>query len=138
VSLRVIDSSVILAALVGTDAQSAWALEQLGQTPLAAPYLVHVEIANRLRKLVFEGKLSSDAATLAHSEAVELPIELFPYVALAERVWSLRANVSAYDAWYVALAELLEAPLLTLDHRLVRADGPRCTFHTLTVPERSM
>jgi len=124
VNLRVIDSSVILSALVGTDAQSAWAFEQLGQTPLAAPHLVHVEIANRLRKFVFDGKLSSDAASLAQSEAVALPLELFPYV-------------SAYDAWYVALAELLEAPLLTLDHRLVRANGPRCTFHTLTVPERS-
>jgi predicted nucleic acid-binding protein len=49
---------------------------------------------------------------------------------VAERVWELRKNVSAYDAWYVALAELLRAPLATLDLRLTRESGPTCSFVT--------
>ena len=129
-NIRVVDSSVVLAALVGADHHTDWALQQLAETPLAAPHLLHVEVANKLRKFVFKGKLSSDAASLAHAEAVRLPFELFDYPAVAARVWSLRENVSAYDAWYVALAELLQAPLVTLDERLVRSVGPRCEFHS--------
>ena len=126
----VVDASVLLAALVGTDAHSAWALQQLADTPIAAPHILHAEVANKLRKFALLGKLSMDAASLAHAEAVKLPIELFSYDTVAERIWSLRANVSAYDAWYVALAELLDAPLVTLDQRLVRASGPRCAFRS--------
>jgi len=130
VNVCVVDASVLLAALVGTDAHSAWALQQLADTPIAAPHILHAEVANKLRKFALLGKLSMDAASLAHAEAVKLPIELFSYDTVAERIWSLRANVSAYDAWYVALAELLDAPLVTLDQRLVRASGPRCAFRS--------
>ncbi len=56
----------------------------------------------------------------------------FPYGLLAERAWELRHNVTAYDAWYVALAEGLEAGLATLDVRLSLASGPRCAFVTPT------
>jgi predicted nucleic acid-binding protein len=130
VNISVVDSSVVLAGLVGTSKHSSWALQQLAAAPLAAPQILHVEVANKLRKFVFAGKLSRDAASLAHDEAVNLPIELFEYGLVAERVWSLRENVSAYDAWYVALAELLDAPLVTLDERLVNASGPRCAFQS--------
>ena len=57
-----------------------------------------------------------------------LPVELFPFGPLAARVWELRENVTPYDAWYVALAESLDADVATLDVRLSRAAGPRCTF----------
>jgi predicted nucleic acid-binding protein len=57
-----------------------------------------------------------------------LSVELFPYGPLAERIWELRANVTPYDAWYVALSEELGVPLLTLDGRLARAPGPTCRF----------
>jgi predicted nucleic acid-binding protein len=72
--------------------------------------------------------LSADIATLAHDDLVQLRIELFPYEPHAERVWSLRDVATPYDAWYVALAEALDAPLVTLDRRLARARGPRCRF----------
>lgn len=65
---------------------------------------------------------------MAHSRLTDLPVMLHPYPPFASRVWELRNNVSAYDAWYVALAESLEAPLVTLDRRLMRATGPRCAF----------
>jgi predicted nucleic acid-binding protein len=57
-------------------------------------------------------------------------VDLFPYDPFADRVWELRQNVTAYDAWHVALAESLSAPLATLDGRLRRAVGPRCSFLT--------
>ena len=74
------------------------------------------------------GELSPDAATLAHVELQTLPVDLFPYGPVASRVWELRGNLTAYDASYVALAELLDAELATLDGRLARAPGPECRF----------
>ncbi len=53
-------------------------------------------------------------------------MELFPFAPFAERVWALRENLTSYDAWYVALAEALDCPLVTLDRRLSRASGPVC------------
>ena len=53
-------------------------------------------------------------------------MELFPFAPFAERVWALRENLTSYDAWYVALAEVLDCPLVTLDRRLSRASGPVC------------
>ncbi|CAN5210543.1 hypothetical protein BH20ACT8_BH20ACT8_03040 [soil metagenome] len=50
------------------------------------------------------------------------------YLPYARRIWQLRHDITCYDAWYVAVAELLSAPLATLDHRLIRATGPRCAF----------
>jgi predicted nucleic acid-binding protein len=55
-----------------------------------------------------------------------LPVELWPYAPLAERVWELRENITSYDASYVALAELLDTTLVTIDGRLAKAPGPRC------------
>lgn len=74
--------------------------------------------------------ISSDIAGMAHADLLDLTVELFPYALFADRVWDLRQNVTAYDAWHVALAEHLDAPLATLDRKLAHATGPRCTFVT--------
>jgi len=66
----------------------------------------------------------------AYRDLSDLPISFHPYRATAERVWKLRDNLTVYDASYVALAELLEWPFLTLDARLARAYGPRCEIIT--------
>ncbi|MBA3410165.1 MAG: type II toxin-antitoxin system VapC family toxin [Geodermatophilaceae bacterium] len=58
----------------------------------------------------------------------------FPVLGLLHRVFGLRANVTAYDACYVALAEALDWPLYTVDRRLAQASGPRCTMHLVTYP----
>ncbi len=97
---------------------------------LVAPHLMPAEVTNVLRKLVTSGSLSAGTARMAHDGLGSLPVELFGYDAFAERVWALRKNVTAYDAWYVALAESLDAPLITLDLRLTRAPGPTCEFVT--------
>ena len=59
---------------------------------------------------------------------MQLEIELFPFEPFAERIWDLRRTVTSYDAWYVAVAEVLGFPLATLDERLIKANGPKCKF----------
>lgn len=67
-------------------------------------------------------------AALAHRDLLDLRVERFDYEPLATRGWALRTTVTADDAWYVAVAESLAAPLATLDLRLARVPGPRCEF----------
>lgn len=87
-----------------------------------------MEVANLLRRAVAAGEVSADSASLAHADLLGLRISLFAYEPFANRVWELRGGVSADDAWYVALAESLDAPLGTLDRRLTRSTGTRCRF----------
>jgi len=75
------------------------------------------------------GRLA-DTAALAHGDLLNRSVQLFEYEPFAARVWELRDNVTAYDGWYVALAETLDARLATLDVRLLTAVGPRCAFAT--------
>ena len=81
-----------------------------------------------LRRAARAAETSTDVASLAHDDLRSLRVELFPYSVCSDRVWELRSTVNAYDAWYVALAETLDATLATLDEKLSRATGPRCTF----------
>ena len=124
----VVDASAVVAALVDSGPDGRWAGKELIREGLVAPHLMPVEVANILRRAVLAGDLSVDTAALAHEDLVQLRVELFPYEPHARRVWQLRENLTAYDAWYVALAETLGAPLITLDHRFARVHGPRCDF----------
>ena len=133
----VVDASVIVAALVDQGRDGRWA-ESLLHEQLVAPALLPVEVASILRKAARSGALSQDSAALAHGDLLALPIEYFPYEVVGTRVWELRASVTAYDAFYVAVAELLSAPLATLDRKLARARGPRCKFRMpAAVPRKS-
>lgn len=126
----VVDASVVVAALVDSGPEGQWALQHMGRDRLAAPHLMPVVVASVLRRAELVGDLSSDTAALAHADLVDLPVELFPYDLLAQRIWRLRNTVTSYDAWYVALAEELDATLVTLDVRLSSAPGPRCPITT--------
>jgi predicted nucleic acid-binding protein len=126
----VLDASVVVAALVDGGEVGAWAEDVLRAGSLTAPHHLPVEVANILRRAAATGDLTPDTASLAHADLLDLRLELVAYAPLADRVWELRENVTAYDAWYVALAERLGAPLATLDQRLTRAAGPRCEFTT--------
>lgn len=126
----VLDAALVVAALVDGGSDGTWAESILCSGHLAAPHLMPVEVANILRRAELAGEISKDVAVQAHADLLALRVELFPYELVAMRVWALRANVTAYDAWYVALAEYLESPLATLDLRLSRASGPRCAFQT--------
>jgi predicted nucleic acid-binding protein len=124
----VVDASVVVAALVDSGRVGRWAEEVLLSDDLAAPHLMPVEVANVLRRASLSGEVSPDVASLAHADLQALRVELFPYEPVAQRSWELRENLTMYDAWYVATAELLGAKLATLDRRLARAAGPRCDF----------
>jgi predicted nucleic acid-binding protein len=124
----VVDSSAVVAALVGEDPVGEWVRNAMQDESLVAPTHVHVEASNVLRRLVLADLVSRDLAVLMHEELGQLRIQTFPFQPLAARVWELHPNVTAYDAAYVALAEELGAPLLTLDHRLARSAGPACSF----------
>lgn len=124
----VVDASVVVAALVDGGPDGQWAEGVLESDDLAAPHLMPVETSNILRRLSQRGELSAEMATLAHADLLDLRVALFPYSLDATRAWQLRDNLTLHDAWYVALAESLEADLATLDERLTRAEGPRCAF----------
>ncbi len=124
----VVDASVVFAALIDDSPQGSWAVETLSRAGAAAPHLMPVEVAAVLRRSVQSGSLAVEVASQAHADLLDLPVELFAYGATGARSWQLRSNVTSYDAAYVALAEELDVPLATLDARLRRASGPRCTF----------
>ncbi len=124
----VVDASVVVAALVDGGEVGTWAEEMLAADGLAAPHLMPAEAANVLRLAALRGALSSDVASLAYADLLALPVQHFPFEPFAARVWELRGAVTAYDAWYVALAEALDLTLATLDRRLARAGGAHCRF----------
>lgn len=129
----VCDASALVALLLDGGPDGRWATEALTGIDLAAPSLVEFECANVIRRHELAGLVSSDQAAQAHADLVDLEIELWPYEILAARAWELRRNLTIYDAGYVALAELTEAPLVTLDHRIGGAPGLRCTVLTPAV-----
>lgn len=97
---------------------------------LAAPHLLHAEVANVLRRSELAGDITADVSSLAYSDLLDLAVDLYPFEPFADRVWVLRHTLTAYDAWYVALAESIDAQVATLDNRLAAAPGPVCGFET--------
>jgi predicted nucleic acid-binding protein len=126
----VVDSSVVVAALVDTGDNGAWAEKILEQDDLYAPELLRVEAANVLRRLERGKEITEQEANAAFEDLMELDVELHAFEPFSERVWELRHNVTSYDGWYVSLAEALNLPLATLDGRLAKAEGPKCRFLT--------
>ncbi len=124
----VVDASVLVAAVVDTGLEGRWAERLVASEALAAPGFVQVEATNILRRLELAGKIDSPEATAAQRDLMQLDLDLFPFQPFSERIWKLRSNLTSYDAWYVALAELLGTPLATLDRKLSRASGPVCRF----------
>lgn len=126
----VLDSSVVVAALVDTGANGAWAEEILEHGDLYAPELLRVEAANVLRRLARGNEITGQEANGAFEDLMQLDVELHAFEPFSQRVWELRHNLTSYDGWYVALAEALDSPLATLDGRLAKAAGPKCRFLT--------
>jgi predicted nucleic acid-binding protein len=116
----VVDASAVVAGLTDGGPDGLWAEALLAAESLAAPHLMAVEAANILRRAALAGDISADVASLGYAD--------IPYQPCAARVWELRGNVTCYDGWYVAVAELLDAPVATLDGRLANSPGPRCQF----------
>lgn len=124
--MKVVDAGVVVELLVG-----AIAPELLGEDELAAPHLIDSEVTHMLRGLALRGELTTEDASVAMAGFVQLTLTRYPAEDLRVRMWSLRHNLSAYDATYVALTEQLDATLLTTDARLANATGPRCRIDLL-------
>jgi predicted nucleic acid-binding protein len=123
----VLDASAALSALLNAGPARA----ALGAEQVHVPHLIDAEVASGLRRRVAAAQMSPDAGWTALDTWRRLGVTRYPVYAILERVWQLRDNLSAYDASYVALAELLECSLLTADGRLGRAPGVRCTVAIL-------
>jgi predicted nucleic acid-binding protein len=130
--MPVLDASVLVEYLAGGEhAQEARRriLEDPGR--LWAPHLIDAEIGHVLRRGTLAGELSEKAARSALDALTDIPLRRAPHRALLHRAWNLRANVSFYDGLYIALAERLSLPLLTLDARLARAPGLRAGIEVI-------
>ena len=120
----VVDASAMLEALLRTPAAAA--VEQRlfdSQQTLHAPHLIDVEVAQVIRRYAATREFDAERGRTALADLADFPMRRYPHDLLLPRVWELRNNLSAYDAVYVALAELLDAPLLTRDQRLATAAG---------------
>lgn len=133
----VLDASAAADFLLPREPQASWIEDRLlrpGES-LHAPHLIDVEVASTLRRRVFRGEISHRSARLILRDLADLDMTRYPHVGLLERVWELRANLTAADAAYVALAEALDAPLVTTDATLARAPGHRARIETYAIPD---
>ena len=120
----VVDASAMLEALLRTPA--AKAVEKFLFAPrqtLHSPHLLDIEVAQVIRRYSANGEIDSERGRAALADLADLPLHRYPHDFLLPRIWDLRNNLTAYDAAYVALAEALDAPLLTRDRRLAAAAG---------------
>ena len=123
----VVDASVVLRLLLHTGARGTDVRAVVTGQDLHAPHLLDVEVASGLRRLIASNALTAGRATAALGDLAALGLDRYPHLPLLPRVWQLRANLSAYDACYAALAETLQCQLLTSDRGLATAPGPRCS-----------
>ena len=134
--MLVVDASVLAVAFADDGPDGDAARARLRGETLAAPELVDLEVASVLRRQNRAGMLDNRRAELAIIDLGALPMVRASHLALLRRCWELRENVTTYDAAYVALAEALDATLLTGDRRLAHAAGPTCTIELLRTPRR--
>lgn len=129
--MNVVDASVVVEMLlrrrIGLEA-----LARFASTGLHAPHLLDVEVAHALRRLAQAREVSPNDATIAIEALHQMRIERHAHLLLLPRVWELRDGVSAYDAVYLALAEALNAPLLTCDGKLSRSHGHHANIVLMT------
>jgi predicted nucleic acid-binding protein len=128
----VTDASVVLELLLRTPPADAIAARLFdARETLHAPHLVDVEVAQVLRRYAGRGEISATRGRGALELLARFPITRYAHEPLLPRIWALRANLTAYDAAYVALAEALGATLVTRDEALAAAPGNRATIELL-------
>jgi predicted nucleic acid-binding protein len=129
----VLDASAAVELLLGTSAAERIGNRiRLPAESLHAPHLIDVEVAHVLRRYVASGALGDRRARTMLRDYEDLSMRRYSHDALLPRVWQLRRNVTAYDAVYLVLAEVLSAPLLTCDARLAAVPGHRAQVELVT------
>jgi predicted nucleic acid-binding protein len=129
--LIVVDASVIAPALADDDADGERARSRLQRERLTAPEVLDLEVVSVIRKALLSGALNRRRAGLALADLIDLDLERVSHRRMLARIWELRQNLTPYDAAYVALAETIDATLVTADRRLSLAPGLRCTIEYL-------
>jgi predicted nucleic acid-binding protein len=119
----VIDTSAILEVLAARDADRGLIERLADDGDLHAPHLIDTEVLQALRRLCSREEISDDRAADALTDFADTAIVRYSHRPLNDRVWELRHHLTAYDATFVALAEVLSAPLITCDARLASARG---------------
>jgi predicted nucleic acid-binding protein len=127
----VVDASILAPALADAGHDGQTNRRRLSVETVIAPDLLRIEVSSVLRRQAANGQLTPEQADAAIVDLLAFPIRVIPTAPLLRRVWELRENLTAYDACYVALAEAVDCPLLTADHRLANAPGLRCTVELL-------
>jgi predicted nucleic acid-binding protein len=127
----VTDAGVLVAVFVDDGTWGEMARARVRNEDLAAPELIDLEVTSALRGLFRVGKVNEFRARLALADLRRLPLRRASHQGLVTRCWELRNNLTAYDASYVALAELLGATLVTTDARLSRAPDIMCSVDLL-------
>jgi predicted nucleic acid-binding protein len=128
----VVDASVVVTALADDGDNGDRVRERLRGERLVAPYLIDLEVVSAWRRLAAAGQLDDRRAALAMTDLRALRIERAAHQPLVGRCWELRANLTVYDASYLALAEAVDAVLLTGDRRLAEAPGVRCSVEVIS------
>lgn len=123
---QVVDASAVVAMLLDAGPDGRWCEQAVLRDDLAAPELMPFEVANVIRRLLLHGTIDETVARRALDDLAALEVELVGFEAVATRVWELRGTLTSYDASYVALAEAMDARLVTLDARIARAPGVAC------------
>lgn len=121
--MMVVDASAVLEVLLQTDRGRALEGRLFSGEPLAAPHLLDLEVAQVLRRLVGRGEVGAGRAGGALRDFQDLRIDRYPHSPFLSRIWALRENATVYDAVYLALAEALDAPLVTADGKLASIPG---------------
>ena len=120
----VLDASALVAVLLNTDVGRRVAeVISLPAASLHAPQLLDIEVLQVLRRHVRRSAMTAERGAIGVKALEQLDITRYGHEELLPRIWALRENLSAYDATYIALAEALDAPLLTLDARLAASPG---------------
>ena len=129
--MLVVDASCLCEVLIGARGAEAIRRRLGDDDDQAAPHVVDVEVFGVIRREHLRGRLDRTAASQAVEDLAAWPGERFGHRLLLTRAWQLRDTVRGWDAMYVALAEALDAVLLTTDRRLAAATGPTCRIETI-------
>jgi predicted nucleic acid-binding protein len=124
--MLVVDASVLFEVVTGTSRAETLRQQLVADVDQVAPHLIDAEVFGVIRTHHARGWLDTTAADQAVEDLRDWPGERMSHRPLLGRAWELRSSVRGYDALYVALAEAMDATLLTTDARLARAPGPRC------------
>lgn len=129
--MLVVDASVLAPVVADAGEDGERFRARLAGERVIGPDLLRLEVVSVIRRHAHAGELTAQQADAALSDLLDFPVAVYPTAPLLRRAWELRDNLTAYDACYAALAEAVDAPLVTADRRLANAANLRCDVEVL-------